>query len=108
MEGLYFSRTISAIALPDLQPQTPAIAAVRNDIEQGNGVRKRFPNRNQLRFWHGRLRAKSECVSGFAGGDGEIHDALHPIVSVDRHLAMGESPNHLIRQFGNCSRRLPA
>jgi hypothetical protein len=40
MEGLYFSRTISAIALPDLHPQTPAIAAVRNDIEQGNGVRK--------------------------------------------------------------------
>lgn len=32
--NLYFPRTISAIALPDLQPQTPAIAALRNEIEQ--------------------------------------------------------------------------
>jgi hypothetical protein len=32
--NLYFPRTISAIALPDLQPQTPAVAALRNEIEQ--------------------------------------------------------------------------
>ncbi len=30
--NLYFPRTISAIALPDLQPQNPVIAALRNDI----------------------------------------------------------------------------
>jgi hypothetical protein len=30
--NLYFPRTISAIALPDLQPQNPAIATLRNDI----------------------------------------------------------------------------
>lgn len=32
--NLYFARTISAIALPDLQPQPPAVAALRNVIEQ--------------------------------------------------------------------------
>jgi hypothetical protein len=36
--NLYFARTISAIALPDLQPQTPAAAALRNEIEQDPSV----------------------------------------------------------------------
>lgn len=31
--NLYFPRTISAIALPDLQPQSPQIAALRNAVE---------------------------------------------------------------------------
>jgi len=31
--NLYFPRTISAIALPDLQPQSPVIASLRNAIE---------------------------------------------------------------------------
>lgn len=31
--NLYFPRTISAIALPDLQPQSPTIASLRNAIE---------------------------------------------------------------------------
>ena len=45
--------------------------------------------------------AEAECLAGFAGGDdqvgdGGIHDALHPIVSFDRHLAMAQWPHHWV------------
>jgi hypothetical protein len=45
--------------------------------------------------------AEAECLASFAGGDyhvgdGEIHDALHPIVSFDRPLAMAQWPHHWV------------
>ena len=45
--------------------------------------------------------AEVECLAGFVGGDdqvgdGEIHDALHPIVSFDRPPAMAQWPHHWV------------
>ena len=45
--------------------------------------------------------AEVECLAGFVGGDdqvgdGEIHDALHPIVSFDRPPAMAQCPHHWV------------
>ncbi len=36
--NIYFPKTISAIALPDLQPQSDAVAALRNALEQDQGT----------------------------------------------------------------------
>ncbi len=38
--------------------------------------------------------AEVECLAGFVGGDGEIHDALHPIVSFHRTPATAQWPHH--------------
>ena len=45
--------------------------------------------------------AEVECLAGFVGGDdqvgdGEIHDALHPIVSFHRPPAMAQWPHHWV------------
>ena len=37
-------------------------------------------------------------------GDRQVHNALHPIVPVNRHLAMGESPYHLVSLAFICGR----
>ena len=45
--------------------------------------------------------AEAECLAGFVGGDdqvgdGEIHDALHPIVFFDRPPATAQWPHHRV------------
>ena len=53
--------------------------------------------------------AEVECLAGFVGGDdqvgdGEIHDALHPLVSFDRPPAMAQWPHHWVHlcRFASC------
>ena len=53
--------------------------------------------------------ADGSAAAGLNGGRGQvgdrqIHNALHTIVSVNRHLAMGESPYHLVPLAFICGR----
>jgi hypothetical protein len=75
--NLYFPKTISAIALPDLQPQSEMVAKLRIAIEAEPtvGVARTLWNMNQ-RAGTVAMMAASLSARGIAGSADEIEEAL--------------------------------
>jgi hypothetical protein len=78
--NLYFPRTISAIALPDLQPQSEAVATVRNEIELDPtlGVARTLWNMGNRAGTVAMIQA-GLASRGIAGDSAQVEEALESL-----------------------------